>query len=1053
MSGLHKPFLCTASLLALAIATPAHAQDEPAPPAATTDQDQAQAEDQGGQNVEVTGTRIRRPNIESNVPIVSVTADEITDSDTNIGEALNDLPSLRSTFSQANSVRFIGTSGLNILDLRGLGVARTLVLVNGRRHVTAAPGDFFVDINTIPADLIERIDVITGGSSAVYGSDAVAGVVNFVLRNDYDGIRLRGQGSISQQGDRGLYFVSLTAGRNFADDRANIAINLEYANANTLYFGDRPELTGAIDGRCQFNASEPAVGEPQAGDGVPDQTFYCGVRNGGISNGGTVPGNATAAQCQSTTFFAAAVGNARCLNWGTPQGQPRFYRFNEAGQLLQDVPCLDFRSLSNGGSGNIISCPTSPVPGATLRNTGLIAPGLDRYTANLLLHFDVSNAFRLFAEGKYVHIFSRQETQPSFFGPISGTFGLPASFNNRCDNAFLDAADIATLRSIGECETAAGAFNPNDTFPMQRFNTDFGSRSELITRDTYRIVAGVRGDFNEDWNYEIAFNYGRVDIHQDQLRDLILTDEAGNFDGFFLAYDSVLVAGVPTCRVNADADPTNNRPDCVPVDLFGNGRPSAAAIDFMTTTSFVDQRASQYNAVAYVNGDLSQLFELPGGPVRFVIGTEWRRETAGLKADPLSAAGGTFFNAFSEFSPPALQVVEAFGEIEIPLLRDMPFAQELTLTAAGRYSDYNSAAGSVGSTFAYNINGTWAPSRDIRFRANYSRSVRVPTLADLYTNPTQNFAAIQDPCDVNFINNGTANRPLNCAADGIPVGFVNTPARTQTQGFTQQGNQDLTEETGNSLTIGAVITPRWVPGLSVTIDFYKIRVNQLIAVLAPQAILNNCYDLPTLANQYCDQIFPRNADFTFANPMLVSSGLNFAQFKADGIDMEVAYRRTFENGHRLNFRAIATYVIRRTNFVDPTFPERGDRILGELGDPQWAANVTVSYGVGPWDFRYSANYVGRQIIGGAYENFFPFQDRPPQNADLNPNVWYPDMLYHAVRVSYRVNERFQFYAGIENVFDSDPRVLRNTFGATGTAGGAAWDYIGRSFYAGAVIDF
>src|SRR5205085_902913 len=243
---------------------PAYAQDNqtPPPPPASSDQDQQQA-DQGGQNVEVPGTRIRRPNIESNVPIVSVTADEIADGDPSVGDALNDLPSLRSTFSQANSVRFIGTTGLNILDLRGLGTSRTLVLVNGRRHITASPGDYLIDVNTIPSDLIERIDVITGGSSAVYGSDAVAGVVNFVLRRDYDGIRLRGQGGISQQGDRGIQFVSLTAGRNFADNRANIAVNLEYVNADALYFGDRPELTGAIDGRCQFNADDFVTGEPQ----------------------------------------------------------------------------------------------------------------------------------------------------------------------------------------------------------------------------------------------------------------------------------------------------------------------------------------------------------------------------------------------------------------------------------------------------------------------------------------------------------------------------------------------------------------------------------------------------------------------------------------------------------------------------------------------------------------------------------------------------------------------------------------------------------------------
>ena len=191
-----------------------------------------------------------------NVPIVSVTAEDLTSQgDVNIGDALNDLPSLRSTFSQANSTRFIGTAGVNVLDLRGLGISRTLVLVNGRRHITSFVGDYIVDTNTIPTDLLERVDVITGGSSSVYGSDAVAGVVNFVLRRDFDGIRLRGQGGVSQQGDRGIQFVSLTAGRNFWDDRANIAINLEYVNSEASISPSAP--SSPARGRpLPVNASE-----------------------------------------------------------------------------------------------------------------------------------------------------------------------------------------------------------------------------------------------------------------------------------------------------------------------------------------------------------------------------------------------------------------------------------------------------------------------------------------------------------------------------------------------------------------------------------------------------------------------------------------------------------------------------------------------------------------------------------------------------------------------------------------------------------------------------
>jgi outer membrane receptor protein involved in Fe transport len=1005
-------------------------------------------------DITVTGSRIRRPNIESNVPIVSVTAEDLTSQgDVNVGDALNDLPSLRSTFSQANSTRFIGTSGLNLLDLRGLGISRTLVLVNGRRHITSLPGDYIVDVNTIPTDLLERVDVITGGSSSIYGSDAVAGVVNFVTRRDFDGFRVRAQGGVSQQGDRAIEFVSATFGRNFWDDRANIAINLEYVNAEALYFTDRPELTGAYDGRCQINASEftgppgQVPAENRFGDGVPDATYLCGVRNANIGNGGMLsPAGVSVAICQSTNPAVLTPALApRCLNPGTPLGQPRMYRFTNSNTLIEDVPCLDLRPYPTGAGGNYIACPTQDrsAVGSTLRDTGLIAPGLDRYTANLLFHMDVSDAFRPFLELKYVHIFSRQEGQPSFFSAgLLGTFA--------CNNPYVTPQQLTQLQAIGRCANPA-----TGTFPVNRFNVDFGGRSALETRDTYRAVFGVQGDFNEDWNYEIAFNYGHLDQHSDELNDLVLFDVNGNPDGYLLAFDAVRNgAGQIVCRVNQVAV---TRPDCVPINVFGVGSPSAAALDFVNTTSFVDQEATEYNAVAYVNGDLSQMFELPGGPVRFVLGAEWRRETAFLQPDDLSAASGTFFNAFQVFDPPALEVLEGFGEIEIPLLRDLPFAHELTVTGAARYSDYNTSAG---NTFAYNISGTWAPVRDVRFRANYSKSVRVPTQSDLYFPQIQNFNLVADPCDTSRLNLGGANREANCRALGVPIGFVATAANTSSISFRQGGNDQLTEETSKSLTLGVVVTPRWVPGLSITVDYYRIRVNNLIAALTAQTILNQCVDLPDIANQFCALINPRQTtdDITtpqndvgaLASPALTAGPVNFARQEAEGIDIEAAYRRTFDNGHRLNVRGIATYVLKRNNFVDPTFPNIGDRQLSELGDPVWSANLNITYGIGPFDFRYSMNYIGPQVIG-TYEQYFQIPENAantPTNVDANNIVWYPDVLYHNARMNYRVNERFQFYMGVDNLFDTPPPL-----GVFGTGAGDPFDPIGRYFYAGATVDF
>ncbi|MES2098011.1 MAG: TonB-dependent receptor [Pseudomonadota bacterium] len=1025
----------SAGFLSLVLAaTPAMAQTTP--PA--TDTAAADKDD----TIVITGSRIRRPNDTSAVPVTSLTAADLQNTgDISIGDALNDLPSIRSTYSQANSTRFIGTSGINLLDLRGLGVTRTLVLVNGRRHVTSSVGDFLVDVNTIPSDLIERVDVITGGSSAVYGSDAIAGVVNFVLKDKFTGLAVRAQSGVSDKGDRGIRFISGTAGTNFADGRGNIAVNIEYASADPLYFRDRDYL-GTYSGRCQLQASSFSTGEPQSGNGVPDQTYLCGVRNANISPGGTlaaslslasIPGLTGVANCSNPLLAAgqafAAVGAARCLNPGSPTiAQPRLFRFDGNGTLLQDTVALDFRPF---GSGNIISDPASAVPGDTLRETGQLAPGLKRFTANILGHFDISDAFKPFFEAKYVRLRALQEGQPSFFQPLSSTIGLS---NTRCDNAFLTPANITALQGIGYCAT------PASTIPVGRFNVDFGGRSERIKRDTWRVVGGVRGTFNGDWNYEVSGTYGEVKLHQDELNDLKITDLAGNLDGFSLAYQSTLVGGVPVCNINLV---TVTRPDCVPINIFGNGKPSAAALKFVNTTSYVDSRASELDVVAYINGDLSQLFSFPGGPLRFVVGGEYRRETAYQKADPLSAAGGTFFNAFSTFTPPAFTVKEAFGELEIPLLKDVPFFKELSLSGAARYSDYNTSAG---NTFAWNFGGTWAPVSDIRFRANYSKSVRVPTLGDLFAAGSQNFAFIADPCDVLNIGNGTTSRAANCAAAGVPVGFINAPARAASTGYTSSGNRFLTPETSKSLTVGFVANPRFVPGLNISVDYYRIRVNNLIATLGAQTILNQCYDLPSLANQYCALLSPRNADSTFKNPALISSGVNFAKFAADGIDFEINYNRKWGD-FRFDFRAITTYVIRRDNYTSPTNPAFRDRILSELGDPQLSANLGLGLGYGPVTAHWTVNYIGKQTIG-AYENYYGIDGRPPQNADLTAQIWYPSMFFHNVKFDVDVNKRFTFYVGMDNVMDTKPPL-----GLVGNEGGVPYDNIGRYMYAGVKANF
>ena len=1037
----------------------------------------------------VTGSRLTRPTLSSPTPMTSLSPSELTNrGGVSLGDSLNDLPSLRSTFSSGNSTRFIGTAGLNILDLRGLGTARTLVLVNGKRHITASPGDYLVDVNTIPVDLLERVDVVTGGNSAIYGSDAVAGVVNFILKRDFEGLSLRGQGGVSSHGDRGSYFVSLTGGRNFADGRGNIAVSGEFARSEPVFFVDRDDLAGAFSGRCQFNQVEPSSNattsptpgfEPARGDGITDLQFLCGVRNAAISDGGTI----------------GAID---------PASNPtrRYLRFAPDGSVFIDTPTLAFSPV---GGGNQIGG-----LGSTLRNTGMILAGVQRYTGNVLFHFDFSDALQFYAEGKYVQVRANQEGQPSFWqgANVSSQAGA-AVF--RCSNPFLTPSALATMQSFGRCPNVA-----TDTFTISRFNIDFGGRGERHVRETYRGVAGFRGDFNEDWNYDVSVNYGKFESRQRSINNLVLRDINGNPDGFTLAAQAVLAPVGFTgtnfvlnstgqrviCAVNATS---NVRPDCVPINAFGFGQASAAALDFVNTEGTRRERATQFVVGASVAGDLSQLFSLPGGPIGFVVGAEYREETASSAYDPLTASGATFLNAIAPFNPPKLTIKEAYGEIDLPLLKDVPFFKELTVRGAGRVSDYNTSTGQV---WAWNVDGIWAPVSDIRFRAAYATSVRAPTQSDLFSTQSQNFAFIADPCDQLNIGGGPF-RAANCAAAGVPTTytaatqtacastpfpgtagttpFANCFARSQSTGFVSGGNPTLRAERGKSLTVGVVVEPRWIPGLNFTVDYYRIEVTSLIANLGAQTIINLCFDSPTgISNPYCATIQRDSSSGLFVYPAVVSGGVNFAKQRTEGMDFDLSYRRTFDNGNRLSLRAIATRVIILDNFTDPTRPRQPNRQLGELGDPLWAANLSANYDFGPVDVSYSARYIGKMTIGAfesqnAYGTLCPASGvvpntgnttvgsttfvnfngeainctpgvlvrAPADNADLTKEIHYPGVIYHNARINFETGDKkYNFYIGIDNIMDKKP-----PFGLLGTAGGDPYDTVGRFMYAGFNADF
>lgn len=1013
-----------------------------------------------GDLIIVSGSRIARPNLDSPVPVTSVQAGELLDDGSiSLGDALNDLPSLRSTFNTSNSQRFIGTTGLNILDLRGLGTSRTLTLVNGRRHITASAGDFQVDVNTIPFELLERVDVVTGGSSAVYGSDAIAGVVNFVLKRDYEGIQVNGQAGISSRKDNGRYSLGVVAGQNFADGRGNVAFSAEYTKINHVFYSQRPDISGYGIGFTAFEQTDPSLNDEGLtnSDGIPDYSLVNNLYYDFISEGGTVFTYCADPSVQPIACGADGLGGA--------------LRFGPNGRLYSESNSPFPDGLAQGGTGSALS-------------DGTLIPDIQRINLNLLAHYDFSPAFRPYIELKYAQIKALGQGTPSFFNSpcsftvagISGVGGAgcdtpnntPTIFINY-DNPYLNPDDANLIRQVQDNflqafgYPAGLGFALSEGFSLNRNNSDFGTRNDDLKRQTYRAVIGVEGDISSNTKYDLSFTYGRFTSHLGATNNLI-------FQNVQNAVDAVRDGtGNIVCRINADADPANNDAACVPINILGPQVYSQAQLDYINTTATLDDRAEQYDVLGYISTDSSPWFRLPGGPVSVVLGGEWRRESAHSQPDAFSAMGGTLFNAFSEFDPPAMKVLEGFGEIEIPILKDVPFFNELTISGAARVSDYNSGAGNTGTVWAYNGNLVWSPIEDIRFRANYSRAVRSPTLSDLFAPQTQNFLFFDDPCDIDFINQGTANRAANCAADGVPAGYDDLV--TGNRSVLQGGNTDLKAETSDSYTIGAIIEPRFLPGFSLSVDYYNITVDNVITNVSAQSILNNCYDSPNLNNSFCEAVFPRLASGALDPQAAVLVGpINFAKLTAEGIDFDASYRKTFDNGDKLSVRAIATYVLDRTNYLDSDYPGLGDQFRGELGDPKLAINFNASYKRGPVTLSYGARFIGKQYIG--FDEYYrpstqvcttggtiprtndtctpgELVTAPPLNPDYTAEVHYPSRVYHDIRVDVEVAKKFNWYIGVDNVTDELP-----PFALTGAgAGSGIFDNTGRYFYTGFKANF
>ena len=1031
--GESRAMVVLCGLSAAAIGTQAQAQEKPA--------------DKPIEEVVVTGSRIARPNLDSPVPVTTVTGSELTDTGTtSIGDMLNNLPSIRSTFSQSNSSRFLGTTGLNLLDLRGLGTQRTLVLVNGRRHVGSDILNNAVspDVNTFPTDLIDRVDVVTGGDSAVYGSDAIAGVVNFVLKKDFEGLQFRGQTGETSFHDGNDSFGSVLYGTNFMDDKGNIAIDVEWAKQQAFFASDRPNLRK--QGGFIVTDTDPA-GSINGSDGMPDRTYYNDIRTVSVSNGST---------WVMTPSASSGLKPCGVDPLGNTYNCPFIFQTDgtltpQTGTRIGLAPSGSF----DGGNGS----------NNRERNALAIYPDLKRVNFNVFGNLALSDSFKPFIEAKYVRTDSVRYGQPAFFQ--GSTMGDPGPANRervRWDNPFL--SDQA--RSVINAALVSGGLtpitNPATRLPLRRNMLDLGNRREDAKRETTRIVLGADGQLGEHWNYDVSINEG-------QFKEDTIVKGNLNIQRFLLGMDATRnTAGQIVCRSQIDpaaavgygdaldqagSDFANSQlaadiAACVPVNPFGDGSitPAMRAYLAQDTTSVAEIK--QHVQSAGISGDTSGWFSLPAGPIGVAFGLEHRTESNSFSEDQLVSSGVTFYNSIAPLKAPDFEVSEAYTEFLVPLLKDKPGAHDLSINLAGRYSDYK---GKTGGVLAHNVGLEWAPIESLRFRVGKARAIRAPAITELYSQQSQNFATVHDPCDNDWIGTGSTTRAANCAAAGMPAGYdFNYTASLE---LVSGGNPDLKEETSDSLTAGFVWHPDTVAGFSLSVDYYDIHLKNAITAPDAQQILDACYDAADINNQFCS-LFQRagasggpngEQQFRVIEGSLQQTLLNYAGSKARGIDTEINYNRNMDIGE-FSGKLIWTHALQRDDFLDPVNPTAADQVLGELGDPKDAANLNLAMKHGPVTIGWDVEYVGRMVVN-AWEDFFSVQGNPPQNLDYAPRKYYPSVFYHNLRFGYEVSDKISAYVGVDNVANKIPPL-----GATGTGGGSSiYESRGRFMYAGAKVSF
>lgn len=941
-----------------ALVAPMAAQAQSAP--STGAEEPAQVDE-----VVVTGSRLQRNGLDAPTPTMALTAETIEAKGiTNIADILNEMPQVATGLSNANTSYSFGNIGLNQVNLRNLGVRRTLTLVDGRRRAGTPDDSNFLafDLSNIPAALIKRVEVQTGGTSAVYGADAVAGVVNLILKDDFDGIEANVQYGSDEGGDYDTVNYGLTAGVNY--DPGNAVLHVSRTESGGLTRGDR-----GLGTRYGFVSNPANTG---SNDGIPARIPMRDLRY---------------------AYFAL----------GTPTGYLPFGPGGAWTDVIFDSATQTFRPLKAGNRG-VIDGSYSQDEGGRQDADTLVAP-LERTNVYAKADYRLHDKLKVFSEVMFADITARDR--------ISAVFDSWSS-SVSIDNPYMPTAVRNGLVAAGQ-----------NSMYYARSHDEFGMRGTDMNRKYYSVATGLEGEFGDTWNWSTVFEYGKSLSTNHNLNDRI--DER-----WFEAADAIRdpLSGNVVCRsVEARAR------GCVPVNIFGQGTISAEAVDYIRADHTSTTETSQTLIQALIAGDL---FQLPAGAVKVSAGAEYRKDAIDFRPSYVwEKALGFFASQFSPISE-SNEVREAFAEILVPLIKDKPFIHSLEVEGAYRISDYERA----GNVESWKLAGSWAPIPDIRLRLTKATAVRAPSLGEMFNPGSRGADGLSDPCDPNLLDSGTTNRRANCLALGFdPVTWDPNTRRMTTLVFST-GNPDLGVEEADTMTVGVVVQPRFLPGFAFSTDYYKIKLDGGIDRIGAQQTVNNCVDLPSLTNQFCGMLTRRSDGNLYE---VRDSYINVASFEVEGVDFEASYHAEIadllgrdDDLGRISLQGMASY-LKHNVFIDrdvATGDETAFDDAGEAGNPKLRGMINATYYKGDVQVNWSSRYVDETVTNNDLLN--PAED---VGSYYNiPSIWYHDL---SVAVDTPMNVRFT--AGVRNVFNEGPR--DHPFTARGNLG--MDDLIGRFFFLGA----